>query len=407
MFDSRVHQPITSGDSMNTFFPKFLAAGALVAAVAFAPSALAETVGVTDKEIVIGATAALSGPASAYGAVARSAAGYFKMVNEQGGINGRQIKFLVRDDGYSPPRTVEQTRKLVEQDKVAFIATPQGSLTSLTVRSYLNENKVPQLFVAATAGALNDPKNFPWTTGSMPNGDVEARAIAQHILKTAPTAKIAMLIQNDDAGREYSRALLEVLGAERIKQQATFEHSDPSVDSQILTLATSKAEVLIIGGAPKPTAQALRKAYDSGWKPQQTYIINAASSVEHVLTPAGLDKVKGVISTAFLKDSSDPQWANDPAIKAWVANMSKYNPGMTLDIPSRMGWINAEMVAQVIKQSGKDLSRENIMRQAANLKMESGLLLPGLTIATSPTNFAPIPSLRIQQFDGTRWNLLP
>jgi ABC-type branched-subunit amino acid transport system substrate-binding protein len=312
----------------------------------------------------------------------------------------------MRDDGYSPPRAVEQTRKLVEQDKVAFVAAPQGSATGMAVRGYLNENKVPQLFIAASLGAFNDPKNYPWTTGSFPSGAIEGRELANHILKTKPSAQVALLVQNDDAGKEFVRTMVEILGPEKTKNHLTFETSDPSVDSQILSLATSKAEVLIVAGAPKPTSQGLRKAFDSGWKPQ-TYIFSTSTSVEHVLTPAGLDKARGVISAVFMKDHSDPQWAEDPAMKEWVANMAKYNPGLSLDSLSRMGWLNAEMVVQVIKQSGKDLSRENIMRQASNLKMDSGLLLPGLTIATSPTNLAPIQRMRLQQFDGTRWNLMP
>ena len=386
-----------------------IVAGAIMATAFCAMTATAQTVGVTDKEIVIGSTGPLSGPASAYGAITRSTTGYFKMVNEQGGVNGRQIKFLLRDDAYSPPRAHEQTRKLVEQDKVAFIASPQGSLTSITVRRYLNDAKVPQLFVAASLAAFNDPKNYPWTTGSFPSGYIEGREIAAHILKTNPNAKIAILMQNDDGGRDYKRGLAEGLGAEKAEalNAITFELSDPSVDSQVLTLSQTKADVLVIVGPPKATAQAIRQVYDIGWKPAGLYVISYSASVEHTLKPAGLDKSKGVISATFLKDPTDPQWADDPGMKAWAANMNKYNPGLTHDVLARMGWLTGQMTTQVIKQAGNDLSRENLMKQAANLKMDSELLLPGLSIATSPTNFAPIQSMRLQQFDGTRWNLIP
>lgn len=384
-------------------------ASAIAAAATSTTTASAQTVGVTDKEITIGGTGALSGPASAYGSLTRSSSGYFKMINEQGGVNGRQIKFLLRDDAYSPPRTVEQTRKLVEQDKVAFIAGSQGSLTSITVRRYLNDAKVPQLFVAASLSAFNDPKNYPWTTASFPSGYIEGREIAANILKTNPNAKIAILTQNDDGGRDYKRGLVEGLGAEKAKalHEITFELSDPSVDSQVLTLSQTKADAFVIIGPPKVTAQAIRKAYDAGWKPTGVYVISYSASVEHVMNPAGLDRAKGVISATFLKDPSDPQWADDAGMKAWSANMNKYNSGLTHDALTRMGWLTAQMTVQVIKQAGNDLSRENLMKQAANLKMDSELLLPGLTIATSPTNFAPIQKMRLQQFDGTRWNLIP
>lgn len=391
-------------------FGNLLAAGTFATAALVAFPTIAQPVGVTDKEVVIGGTGALSGPASAYGALPRSTAGYFKMINEQGGVNGRQIKFLLRDDAYSPPRTVEQTRKLVEQDKVAFIASPQGSLTSITVRRYLNDNKVPQLFVAASLSAFNDPKNYPWTTGSFPSGYIEGREIAAHILKTNANAKIAVLTQNDDGGRDYKRGLVEGLGVEKAKAltEITFELSDPSVDSQVLTLSQSKADAFVIIGPPKVTSQAIRKAADTGWKPAAgVFVISYSASVEHVLTPAGLDKSKGVISATFLKDPTDPQWAEDPGMKAWIANMNKYNAGLTHDALPRLGWLTGQMTVQVIKQAGNDLSRENLMKQAANLKMDSELLLPGLTIATSPTNHAPIQKMRLQQFDGTRWNLIP
>lgn len=381
-------------------------AGAL-AITASAPT-LAEPIGVTDKEIVIGGTHALSGPASAYGTLGRSAAGYFKMVNEKGGVNGRRIDYLLRDDGYLPPRSLEQTRKLVEQDKVAFIATPQGSLTSLANRQYLNDKKVPQLFVGASLSAFDDPKNYPWTMGSFPSGRVEGREMARHILKNRSDATIAFLMQNDDAGRDYKRGIVEVLGPEKAAaiKEVTFELSDPSVDSQVLTLSATKADAFIVVGPPKVTAQAIRKASEIGWKPSLFYVISYSSSVEQALKPAGLDRAKGVISPTFMKDPSDPQWANDAGIKQWVADMNKYNPGLNQDMLARMGWLTASMTVEVLRKAGNDLSRENILKQAESLDMESPLLLPGLKIATSPANHAPISRMRLQQFDGTRWNLL-
>jgi branched-chain amino acid transport system substrate-binding protein len=382
-------------------------AGALC--IATSVTALAETVGVTDKEILIGGTHALSGPASAYGTLGRSAAGYFKMVNEKGGVNGRKIEYLLRDDGYLPPRSLEQTRKLVEQDKVAFIATPQGSLTSLANRQYLNDKKVPQLFVGASLSVFSDQKNYPWTMGSFPSGLVEGREMARHILKTKPNATIAFLMQNDDAGKDYKRGIVEVLGPQKAAgmKEVTFELSDPSVDSQVLTLAETKADAFIVVGPPKVTAQAIRKAYDTGWKPSLFYVISYSSSVEQALTPAGLDRSKGVISPTFMKDPSDPQWANDAGIKQWVADMNKYNPGLNQDMLARMGWLTASMTVEVLRKAGNDLSRENILKQAESMDMNSPLLLPGLKVSTSPTNHAPISRMRLQQFDGTRWNLLP
>jgi branched-chain amino acid transport system substrate-binding protein len=382
-------------------------AGALCIATSI--TAFAETVGVTDKEILIGGTHALSGPASAYGTLGRSAAGYFKMVNEKGGVNGRKIEYLLRDDGYLPPRSLEQTRKLVEQDKVAFIATPQGSLTSLANRQYLNDKKVPQLFVGASLSVFSDQKNYPWTMGSFPSGLVEGREMARHILKTKPNATIAFLMQNDDAGKDYKRGIVEVLGPQKAAamKEVTFELSDPSVDSQVLTLAETKADAFIVVGPPKVTAQAIRKAYDMGWKPSLFYVISYSSSVEQALTPAGLDRSKGVISPTFMKDPADPQWANDAGIKQWVADMNKYNPGLNQDMLARMGWLTASMTVEVLRKAGNDLSRENIMKQAQSMDMDSPLLLPGLKVSTSPTNHAPISRMRLQQFDGTRWNLLP
>lgn len=369
----------------------------------------AQTVGVTDSKIVIGGTHALSGPASAWSTIGRSVVGYFKMVNEKGGINGRQIEYLIRDDGYTPAKAVEQTRKLVEQDKVAFIATPMGSMTSLATRQYLNDNKVPQLFVAASSAAFNDPKNFPFTIGAFPSGYTEGREAAEYILKANQNAKIAFLVQNDDSGRDFGRGMRDVLGAAKAANitEVTFEVSDPTVDSQLLTLSATKAEALVIGGGPKVTTQAIRKAHDIGWKPSVFFVASFSTSVEQVLKPAGLDRAKGIVSATFLKDPTDPQWENDPGIKQWVSDMNKYSAGVSQDALARMGWLTASMTAETIRKAGKDLSRQNLLKQAKNLDMESPLLLPGLKVSTSPDNHGAIKRMRIQQFDGTRWNLLP
>ena len=365
--------------------------------------------GVSDTEIKIGNTMPYSGPLSAYGTIGKIQAAYFRMVNEQGGINGRKINFITLDDAFSPPKTVEMTRKLVELDEVLLIFQPLGTPTSLATRRYLNAKKVPQLFIASGASTWNDPSNFPWTMGWQPNYQTEARIYARHILQTKPNAKIGVLYQNDDAGRDYVKGLREGLG-ERAKtmivKEVSYEVSDPTVDSQIVQLQASGADVFFNESAPKFAAQAIRKAYDIGWRPVQ-YLVNISVSVGAVLKLAGLEKSIGLISTAYVKDATDPQWDNDPGMLVWREFMKKHYPeGDVLDVANVYGYAVTATMVQVLKQCGNDLSRENVMKQAANLKdFRVEVLLPGIVMNTGPTDFAPIESLQLMRFDGHKWVL--
>ena len=365
--------------------------------------------GVTDTRIKIGQTTPFSGPASAYSVGAKVAAGYFTMINEQGGINGRKIDLVQLDDAYSPPKTFEQTRKLVEQEGVALIAMPSGSPTSISVRKYLNDKKVPQLFVGSILPAFNDPKNYPWSMGWQPNLSYEAKAIGEHILKHYPNAKVAILLQNDDTARESMRILRETLGASADKlivKTLTYEPTDPTVDSQVVTLQATGANVFINWTSPKAAAQAIRKAYDIGWRPDLEVLTGNAASISQVLTPAGLDRATGVVTIAFLKDPG-PQWAADKGYQAFVDFMKKYVPGVAVDQLAVYGYSQSQTLVQLLKQCGQDLSRENIMAQAARLDLELPMLLPGIRVHTTPTNFAPIEKLRLEKFDGKQWQLLP
>ena len=362
--------------------------------------------GASDTEIKIGQTMPYSGPASAYGTIGRAEAAYFKKVNEEGGVNGRKINFISVDDAYTPPKTVEMVRRLVEQDEVLFVFQSLGTPSNSAIQKYMNAKKVPQLFVATGASKWNDPKNNPWTMGWQPNYETEARIYAQHILKTMPNPKIGVLYQNDDYGKDYLKGFKEGLGskANLIVAEVSYEVSDPTVDSQIVQLQSSGANVFFNITTPKFAAQAIRKAYDIGWKPVQ-YLNNVSVSIASVLTPAGLEKSVGLISTAYLKDPNDEQWQNDPAIKDWREFMKKYYPdGSLADVNNVYGYTVAQSLVQVLKQCGDNLTRENVMRQAANLKnLELPLALPGVKINTSPTDFAPIESVQLEKFDGTRW----
>ena len=365
--------------------------------------------GVSDTEIKVGNTMPYSGPLSAYGTIGKVEAAYFRMVNEQGGINGRRIQFVTMDDAFSPPKTVEMTRKLVEQDEVFLIFQPLGTPTSLATRKYLNARKVPQLFIASGASSWNDPAAYPWTMGWQPNYQTEGQIYARHILQTNPNAKIGVLYQNDDAGRDYVKGLRAGLG-ERAKtmivKELSYEVTDPTVDSQIVDLQASGADVFFNESAPKAAAQAIRKAYDIGWRPVQ-YLVNISTSIGAVLMPAGLEKSVGLISSAYLKDASDKQWDNDPGMLAWRGFMKKYYPeGNVADSANIYGYAVAATLVQVLKQCGDNLTRENVMKQAANLKdFRSDVMLPGIAINTSPTDFAPIESLQLQQFNGRQWVL--
>jgi len=364
--------------------------------------------GASDREIKIGNTNPYSGPASAYGTIGKTINAYFKMVNdEQGGINGRKVSFISYDDGYSPPKTVEMARKLVEQDQVLFLFQTLGTPSNTAIHKYMNMRKVPQLHVATGATKWNDPKNFPWTMGWQPNYQDEAKIYAQHLLKEKPNAKIGVLYQNDDYGKDYLKGIKDGLGAKAksmIVAEVSYEVADPTVDSQIVQLQQSGADVFFNITTPKFAAQAIRKAYDIGWKPMH-FLNNVSTSVASVLTPAGLEKSVGLISTAYIKDPTDKQWQSDAAVEKWRAFMKKYYPDGSLTDNSNMyGYTVARTLHQVLQQCGDNLTRENVMRQAASMKGYAiDTLLPGITISTSSQDFAPIQSVQLMRFNGTSW----
>jgi len=389
---------------------KLVPIAALLAAALASPATLAQKKydpGASDAEIRIGNTNPYSGPASAYGTIGKSITAYFKMLDDQGGINGRKINFISYDDAYSPPKTVEMVRKLVEQDNVLFVFQTLGTPSNTAIHKYMNMKKVPQLHVATGASKWNDPKNFPWTMGWQPNYQTEARIYAKHILQTKPDVKIGVLYQNDDYGKDYLKGLRDGLGdkaAKMIVAEVSYEVSDPTVDSQIVQLQASGANVFFNVGTPKFAAQAIRKAYDIGWRPVQ-YLNNVSTSIGAVLTPAGLEKSVGIITTAYLKDYSDAQWANDPAVKRWESFMKKYYPAGDLnDVSNLYGYTVARTLEQVLRQCGDNLTRENVMKQAASMKGQYiDTLLPGITITTSDNDYAPIESVQMQRFNGKRW----
>ena len=363
--------------------------------------------GVTDTEIKIGNTAPYSGPLSNASPIPLSQAAYFKMVNEQGGINGRKINFITYDDGYSPPKTVEMTRKLVEEDEVLLLSGSVGTPTNSAIWHYTNEKKVPQLFPATGATKWNDPNGHPWTMGFFISYQAEGRIYAAYILKEKPDAKIAVLYQNDDFGKDYLKGVVDGLGDKAdamIKIKTTYETTDPTVDSQIVQMKAAGCDLLITVAIPKFGAQAIRKMAEIEWKP--LHILNGvASSVGATLMPAGLENAKGIISDNSFKDPTDPQWKDDVGYKAWAAFMDKYYPrGDKSDNQNVYGYSIAQTTVQMLKQCGDDLTRENVMKQAANLKdLELPMLLPGIAINTSPTNFAPIRQAQLRRFDGERY----
>ena len=364
--------------------------------------------GVSDKEIKIGNIMPYSGPASAYGTIGKAEAAYFKKINDEGGINGRKINFISVDDGYSPPKAVEMARRLVEQDQVLFIFNSLGTPSNSAIHKYMNVKKVPQLFVATGASKWGDPKDFPWTMGWQPNYQTEAGIYAQHILKTKPNAKIAVLYQTDDYGKDYLKGFKDGLGdkAKLIVSEVSYEVTDPTIDSQIVQLKGSDADVFFNITTPKFAAMAIRKAYDIGWHPVQ-YLNNVSISVGSVLTPAGLDKSVGLLSISYYKDPTDKQWESDPAIKEWTAFMKKYYPdGSLTDSLNVYGYAAAQTLVQVLQQAGDNLTRANVMKQAANLKdLQLPVVLPGVKINTSPTDFYPFESMQLQRFDGKQWVL--
>jgi branched-chain amino acid transport system substrate-binding protein len=383
------------------------AAAAACSAQGFRAARAENAPGVTDTEIKIGQTIPYSGPASAFGAIGRTEAAYFRMINDQGGINGRKINFISLDDGYSPPKTVEQVRRLVEQEHVAFLANTLGTAQNAAIRQYLNDNKVPQVFVQSGAPMFADPTHFPWTIPGIPSYQTEAHIYAKHILSTKPDAKIAVLYQNDDFGKGYLNGLRDVLGPDRagmIVKEASYETSEPTVDSQVVTLQASGANVFIIAATPKFAAQAIRKSSDLDWAATR-YLSYVSASVAAVLKPAGLDKSKGLITASAAIDVTDPRWKDSPDMLAWKAFTDKYMSATDfVDALAAAGFSYGATVVQMLKQCGNDLSRENIMRQAANLKnFHAPLLWPGITVNTSPTNFSPIRDLQPATFNGANW----
>ena len=384
---------------------------AALLAVAFAsPAALAQKKydpGANDKVIKIGNTNPYSGPASAYGTIGKAIGAYWKMVNDKGGINGRMIEWISYDDGYSPPKTVEMARKLVEQDQVLLLFQTLGTPPNTAIHKYMNSKKVPQSFVATGATKWNDPRNFPWTMGWQPNYQTEGRIYAEHILKNNPKAKIGVLYQNDDYGKDYLKGFRDGFGDKAesmIVKEVSYEVADPTVDSQIVQLQASGADTFFNITTPKFAAQAIRKAYDTGWKPTH-YLNNVSASIGSVLKPAGLEKSVGLLSTQYYKDPNDPQWKDDPAVKEWEAFMKKYYPeGSLIQTENIYGYTVAQTLHQVLKQAGDNLTRANIMKQAANLKgYRPDTLLPGIRINTDSSDYAPIESEQLIRFDGQQW----
>jgi ABC-type branched-subunit amino acid transport system substrate-binding protein len=390
--------------------------GALSAALAmlaaFSSGALAQKkydVGATDTEIKVGNIMPYSGPASAYGVIGKTEAAYFKKINDAGGINGRKINFISYDDGYSPPKTVEQARKLVESDEALFIFNSLGTPPNSAIQKYMNSKKVPQLFVATGATKWNNPKEFPWTMGWQPSYQSETQIYAKYILKEKPNAKIAVLYQNDDYGKDYLKGLKDGLGGKAgsmIVAEESYETTEPSVDGHIVKLKSTGADIFVNVSTPKFAAQTIKKMAEIGWRPMH-FLNNVSASVGSVIKPAGFQNAQDIISAAYLKDASDPQWNNDPGMKEFEAFLAKDFPdGDKLDQGTLVGYSVAQTLVQVLKQCGDNLTRDNIMKQAADLKdFEVGLLLPGVKINTSPTDFAPISSLQLMKFNGERWNL--
>jgi branched-chain amino acid transport system substrate-binding protein len=390
--------------------------GFLVTAAAFAAAFGAAAAadkpdmpGISASEIKIGQTMPYSGPASAYGTIGKAEVAFFAMINDQGGINGRKINLISLDDGYSPPKALEQVRRLVEQDNVAFIFQSLGTANNTVFRKYLNDKKIPQLFLASGASKWNDPEHFPWTMGWQPNYRTETIIYTKYILQQKPNARIGVLYQNDDLGKDYLQGLRDGLGDKFDKMvvlAASYEPTDTTIDSQIVQLQAAGADVLFDVTTPKFAAQAIRKVSDIGWKPLHIMNYNSAS-IGAVLKPAGVDKAVGLISVGFLKDPNDPQWNDDAAVVAWRAWMAKYYPdGDIADGNNVYGFLEAQTLVEVLKQCGDDLSRANIIKQATNLHgLSLPLLLPGMTINTSPTDYRPIKQMQLVSFNGKNWQL--
>ena len=365
--------------------------------------------GASDTEIKIGNIMPYSGPASAYGIIGKTEAAYFKKINDQGGVNGRKINFVSYDDAYSPPKAVEQARKLVESDEVLLIFNSLGTPSNTAIQKYMNAKKVPQLFVATGATKWNDPSNFAWTMGWQPNYQSESRIYAKYLLKEKPDAKIAVLYQNDDYGKDYLKGLKDGLGAKAasmIVMEESYETTEPTIDNHIVKLKSTGADVFVDITTPKFAAQAIKKSAEIEWKVLHI-LNNVSASVGSVIKPAGFANSQGIMSAHYLKDTTDPQWANDPGMKAYLEFMTKDFPeGDKLDNGTVVGYGVAQTLVQVLKQCGDDLTRENVMKQAANLRdFRTEVLLPGITINTSANDFAPISQLQLMRFTGERWQL--
>jgi len=392
---------------------RFVAVGALVALSLAGTSAIAQPKygpGTSATEIRVGQSIAYSGPASAYGQLGKAEDAYFKWLNAKGGINGRKINFITLDDGYSPPKAVENARKLVESEQVAVVFNVLGTPLNTAIRPYLNQKKVPQLFIAAGATTFNDPQHFPWTMGWQPNLQAEATFYAQHLLKSKPDAKVAVLYQNDDFGKDLLNGLTTALGDKAkamIVEAQNFQATDPTIDSQMITLKNSGADTLFLFTYSKQAAQAIGKMDDLAWKPV-TYLHLGAASVGATFKPAGLATSRGILSAGFMKDVTDPKWGDDPDVKTWLAWMKDNLPGADInDSLNVAGYAFAQTLEQVLRQAGDDQTRENIMKQAASLKdFRLGLLLPGSLINTSPTDYRVIKYMKLQRFNGKSWDFV-
>jgi branched-chain amino acid transport system substrate-binding protein len=383
------------------------AAAAGITAVTGLRARSAETPGVSATEIKIGNTMPYGGPASAYGSVGKADAAFFELLNDQGGVAGRKIKFISLDDGYSPPRTVEQTRRLVEEDEVAFMFNGLGTPTNSAVQRYLNQKKVPQLFISAGADKWADPQHFPWTTGFLPSYRTEAHIYIKYMLQENPNARIALLYQNDDFGKDYITGVRDLLDKDwdkYVTKTATYEPTDPTVDSQIAELHATGANALLIAAVPKFAAQAIRKIHDLGWRPM-LFMTNVSISVGSVLQPAGPEKAIGMISGQFCKDPADAAWNNDSGMRDFRAFMARYLP--TADVSDSLyvwGYCASYLLWKVLIQCGGDFSRENVMRQATNIRnLQIPMLLPGIAVDTTPTDYHTISALQLSRWDGKVW----
>jgi branched-chain amino acid transport system substrate-binding protein len=366
--------------------------------------------GASDTEIKLGQTMPYSGPLSGFITLAKAEIAYFAMVNDQGGVNGRKISMISLDDGFNPAKTVEQTRRLVESEQVLALSGSLGTSTNAAVQKYLNSRKVPQLFLATGASRWADPEHFPYTMTLTPIYQAEARIYATYVLKEIPDPRVAVLYQNDDFGKDFLKGFRDRLGAKAaaiMAREVSYEVTDATVDSQIIDLASSKANVFLNISTPKFAVQAIRKAHDLGWRPTQ-FVDNPSASIAIVMRPAGVEASKGIISAAFVKDPTDPQYQDDPEFQAWVAWMKKYYPAGSLEDPQNVvGYVEAQAMVQVLKQCGDNLTRENVMRQAANLKdFHPAMLLKGINMNTSPTDYQPMEEMALQRFNGERFELL-